>query len=118
MDNAVEELLLNDDRFARTGTARGDEVVAKGRIGTIAGFEIYTSNNAPVVAGTTGEVSHIMAGSKMAITYAEQILKTETYKPEKHFGDAVKALHVFGGKVVRPPALAVAYIDVLGTFTV
>jgi len=30
----------------------------------------------------------------------------QTYKPEKRFGDAVKGLHVYGAKVVRPAALA------------
>lgn len=117
VDAEIEELLLNDDRFARTGTARGDEVVAKGQLGTIAGFTIYASNNAPVVEGTTGAISHILAGTKAAISYAEQILETTAFKPEKHFGDAVKALHVYGGKVVRPEALAVAHIDVAGDYT-
>jgi hypothetical protein len=34
------------------------------------------------------------------------VLDLQSYRPEKRFGDAVKGLHVYGGKVVRPSALA------------
>jgi len=36
----------------------------------------------------------------------EQVVDIKTYQPEKRFGDAVKGLHVYGAKVVRPTALA------------
>ena len=32
--------------------------------------------------------------------------KVEAYRPDKRFADAVKGLHVYGMKVVRPAALA------------
>lgn len=50
------------------------------------------------------------AGSTIATTYAEQILKVVGYSPEKRFGDALKGLHVYGGKVIRPEALVVASV--------
>jgi len=46
----------------------------------------------------------------MAITFADQIVKTEALRLQTTFADAVRALHVYGGKVVRPEALAVAYV--------
>jgi hypothetical protein len=45
-----------------------------------------------------------------ARAYAEQIVETEGYRPERRFGDALKGLHVYGGKIVRPEAMAVAHI--------
>ena len=43
----------------------------------------------------------------MACTYADQILKTEAYRPESKFADAVKGLHVYGGKLTRANTVAV-----------
>lgn len=43
----------------------------------------------------------------MALSYAEQIVKVEAFRPEKRFSDAVKGLHVYGAKLVRPYAWAV-----------
>jgi len=51
-----------------------------------------------------------IAGSQMATTYAEQINKVEAYRPQKRFSDALKGLHLYGGKVVRPEALVVASV--------
>ena len=55
---------------------------------------------------TAGAQYRIIAGHAMATAYVEQVLDLKTYQPEKRFGDAVKGLHVYGAKVVRPTALA------------
>jgi hypothetical protein len=47
----------------------------------------------------------------MAMTFAEQIDKTEAYRPEKRFGDAIKGLHVYGGGVVQPGALGTLIVS-------
>ena len=101
-------LLLKDDRFVRPATAAGESRLANGEVGEAAGFRILKSNNVPNVSG--GEYK-IIAGHAMATAYVEQILDLHTYKPEKRFGDAVKGLHVYGGKVVRPTALAMLVAD-------
>src|SRR5580765_4841650 len=96
-------LLLKDDRFVRSGTAAGDRKLANGEVGEAAGFTILKSNSVPNDAGTKYK---IIAGHSIATAYVEQILDVQTYKPEKRFGDAVKGLHVYGAKVIRPEALA------------
>lgn len=78
-------------------------VLADGFIGRFMGFNVWVSNNL-VTDTETGTVSAI-AGTTEAITFAEQIVKTEAYRPESSFSDAVKGLHVYGGKVVEPNAL-------------
>lgn len=97
-------LLLKDDRFIKAGTLRSDRVLANGAVGEAAGFAILKSNNVPNDGDGTNY--KIIAGHPSATSYAEQILDLHTYKPEKRFGDAVKGLHVYGGKVVRPENLA------------
>lgn len=96
-------LLLKDKRFVGVGSGKSDAVLANGEVGEAAGFKILKSNNVPNVAGAKYK---IMAGVNTATTYADQIVQLETYKPEKRFGDAVKGLHVYGAKVVRPMTLA------------
>ena len=96
-------LLLKDERFISSGTAAGDGVRRNAEVGEAAGFSILKSNNVP---NTGGAKYRLIAGHAIATAYVEQILDVQTFKPEKRFGDAVKGLHVYGAKVVRPTALA------------
>lgn len=96
-------LMLKDNRFVSAGSSKTDAVLANGEVGEAAGFRILKSNNVP---NTTGTKYKIIAGHSMATSYAEQIIDVQSYKPEKRFGDAVKGLHVYGAKVLRPTALA------------
>ncbi len=96
-------LLLKDDRFVSSGSRRSDSSLTNGEVGEAAGFSILKSNNVP---NTAGAKYKILAGHRIATAYVEQIVDLQTYKPEKRFGDAVKGLHVYGAKVVRPTALA------------
>lgn len=101
-------LLLKDDRFINAGTLRSDRALSNGAVGEAAGFTILKSNNVP---NTAGAKYRIIAGHSLATTYAEQIVDLQTYKPEQLFGDAVKGLHVYGAKVVRPNNLACLIAD-------
>lgn len=97
-------LMLKDDRFVKSGTDKGNVVLANGEVGEAAGFRILKSNNVPTAAA--GAKYQIIAGHDIATSYAEQIVDIVAYKPEKRFGDAMKGLHVYGSKVVRPTCLA------------
>ncbi len=101
-------LLLKDDRFVKAGTAGSDRRLANGEVGEAAGFRILKSNNVPNVSDAEYK---ILAGHSMATAYVEQILDLHSYKPEKRFGDAVKGLHVYGAKVIRPTSLAMMIAD-------
>ncbi|MBA2380238.1 MAG: P22 coat protein - protein 5 domain protein [Blastocatellia bacterium] len=101
-------LLLKDGRFVNSGTLRSDVALANGQVGEAAGFRILKSNSVP---NNAGEAYKIVAGHAIATAYVEQVLDLQTYKPEKRFGDAVKGLHVYGAKVVRPTSLAMLIAD-------
>ena len=97
-------MLLKDKRFVGNGTDYNKAILEGGEVGVAAGFRILLSNNVP---NTTGTKYKIIAGTNEAGSYAEQILKTEAYRPEKRFSDAIKGLHVYGAKVLQPKCLAV-----------
>lgn len=98
MTPAMEALLLKEDRFIHA-TSAGDGVIKNGQIGRMAGFDILVSNNVPRAVA----VDKVLAFSgKAGISLAAQINKTEAYRPQNKFMDAVKGLHVYGAAVMRP----------------
>lgn len=100
--------LLLDSRFIKSDEAGTDAGLRNGYVGRAANFDIYESNNCPV---PTGDTTVVQAGVGAAITFAEQINKTEAYRPESSFSDAVKGLALYGAKVIRPDHLAAAFIN-------
>ncbi|MEU9777439.1 P22 phage major capsid protein family protein [Streptomyces sp. NPDC047968] len=97
--------LLRDDRFIRADAAGTTDGLRNGMVGRAAGFDILKSNNTP---NPTGDDNVIQAGVPGAISFAEQINKTEAYRPESGFADAVKGLALYGAKLVRPDGIAIA----------
>lgn len=111
----VYALLLLDDRFAKSGSDSGQNALLNGMVGRVAGFDVFMSNNC--VSGTDGGEGStpyfvITAQVAAATTYAEQIIKTEAYRMEKRFADAVKGLHVYGAKVTDGSQIAAMYCSV------
>lgn len=104
-------LLLKDQRFVAAGDDAGAATRANGVVGSAAGLSIRVSNNAPDGPGA-GAGKLVIAGTSIATTYAEQIAKVESFKMEKRFNEAIKGLHLYGAKVVRPTALAAADVIV------
>ena len=100
-----EGFMLKDSRFVAVATNDSNQRLTEGTVYKSAGFEIHVSNNAPHKdnVGSEGNqtVYDVIAGCDQSGTYAEQILNTEAYRPEKSFKDAVKGLHVYGAKVLR-----------------
>ena len=95
-------LILLDDRFVKTGGEMAEGILRTGLVAQAAGFDIYLSNNCV----NSSETYTIVGGVDSAATYAEQIVSTEAYRPEKRFADAVKGLHVYGAKVVDKAQIA------------
>lgn len=105
----VYALLLLDDRFAKSESAAGQSALLNGEVGRVAGFTVFMSNNVKTGTGTdTSKTPYfeVTAQVSTATTYAEQIIKTEAYRLEKRFADAVKGLHVYGAKVTDGKQIA------------
>ena len=73
-------------------------------------FLLASATIANIALSGGGQVA--VAGVSMATTYAEQISKVEAFRPQKRFADALKGLHLYGCKVVRPELLVVASVKV------
>ena len=97
-------MLLKDSRFVGNGTDYNKAILEGGEVGVAAGFRVFLSNNVP---NTSAAKYKIIAGTDEGCTYAEQILKTEAYRQEKRFSDAIKGLHVYGSKVTQGACLSV-----------
>lgn len=91
-----EGILKQADQYF--ANAFGNEVLRKGQIGHVGGFDVFVDTN--IAAG-----SEIVALTSDAITFAEQITETDIVKAENSFGSKVKALHVYGGVVANPAAI-------------
>ncbi|MCI0386661.1 phage capsid protein [Streptomyces sp. CNQ085] len=100
--------LLRDDRFVRADASGSTAALRNGEVGEAANFRILKSNNTP---NPTGDDNVVQAGVSGAISFAEQINKTEAYRPESSFSDAVKGLALYGAKLVRPEGIAVATVS-------
>lgn len=97
-----DAMLRTDERFVSFGTDSNRANLRGEAVGKAGGLTIYRTNNTP----TSGSANKIIAGYSGAVTFAEQIMKTEAYTPERRFADAVKGLHVYAAKVTRPSNLA------------
>jgi len=104
----VAEALVIKELHVSGASAPGiaEGATANGRIGHLAGFDIYVSQNVPRT--TVGGVStkyKILAGTSEAITFAEQLGMVETVRHPKQFADIVRGHNLFGAKVVQPDYL-------------
>lgn len=81
------------------------ELIKKGIVGRYNNALVKMSNllDKTVAAGYTS----CFVRTNRAVAYAEQIDEVEAYRPQGLFADAVKGLHVYGTKVVRPDEIVV-----------
>lgn len=101
--------------FGGTGALQ-DAAVRGGFIRQLFGLNILPDrgmSNADTADNTVGEVQ-VAIGMSAGIYLAEQIRRTEAYRPEKRFQDAVKGLSVYGGKRVDATKLF-AVVQAKGT---
>lgn len=94
-----------------TGIAASSKVASVSADGKTATLDKNaTASGAQTDIALSGGGQYAIAGSSIATSYAEQISKVEAFRPEKRFADALKGLHLYGSKVVRPEALVVASV--------
>lgn len=100
--------------IAGTGIgASSNKIASVGADGSTAVTTVNQTASATVAdVALSGGGQWAIAGSDIATTYAEQISKIEAFRPEKRFADALKGLHLYGAKVLRPEALVVASVKV------
>jgi len=90
-------------------TGDGTGVIRTGLIGMVDRFKIYQSNSVHYVSGASGGF-YVPFGTNEAITFAAQLVKTESLMIPSAFGTYYRGLMVYGRKVVQPQALGIALI--------
>lgn len=129
IDPLTRTLLLQSNIAQAYLTGDATSPVRNGLIGRIDRFDIYVSNQLPFAAAsavlwTSGDGSEativattnagrrraLIAGHTTAIAFASQMAKTESLRNPTDFGDLVRGLNIFGHKVVKPEALALAVV--------
>lgn len=98
----LEKMLLADILY---GTPNEDSMKNGfvGRVGKWLNVHVYMTNNLQQEAGK----DCILLRTKRAVAFVENMSEVEAYRPEDSFEDALKGLHVYGAKVVRPDEMAV-----------
>jgi len=85
------------------GSATNQDTLRNGKLGKIGQFTVYRSNNVYKSGGN----SYIPFGHKSAVTFASQLVETETLPHPTAFGQIMRSLNVYGYKVVKKPAIGV-----------
>jgi len=102
-------LLKKSDLKEASLTGDNVSVMRNGRLGMIDRFTLYSSNLLPSVTDGSNKCTTMYAGHKAGLTFASQIVKTETLRAESTFGDIMRGLKVYGYKVIKPTAIASLY---------
>jgi len=97
---------LKDASLAGDSTS----IVRNGRIGEIDRFAIYKTGNLLYVANDTAW--HCLFGTKVATTFATQLIKNKVQDNPNGFGMLHRGLQVYGYKVVKADALGDLYAAV------
>jgi len=131
-------MLSKDLRFSGyegygQGTVLTDGFAAQpgknGFAGSVAGFNVVVSLNTPTGTFTTPSSANtyknadgqsqsyykVVAGVPSAVTFANQIVKTEAFRPQGRFSDAVKGLHTYGTLALWPERIVGGIIAEGGT---
>jgi len=82
------------------------QILEKGLVGFYSGVKIKMTNN----TWNNGVDWKIMVKTSDAQAYVNQITKTEAYRPEKAFADAVKGLALYDSKIIAPKQLIVMHV--------
>jgi hypothetical protein len=120
MDTATRMAFLQSP-IADAGYSGDAKTIQRtGEIGVFDRFRLFVTNALPRAAagldylGATaaGTAAHrtLIAGHKSAISFAGQVDFTDHLKNPTDFGDILRGAQVFGYKVLRPEALALARI--------
>ncbi|MGI5515302.1 P22 coat protein - protein 5 domain protein [Streptomyces sp. CA-106131] len=96
-------LLLQNDKFVRFDASGTTDGLRQGLVGRVDGMDVLKSNNVPVI---TGDDYAVTAGYPGAISFANQVSQVEQLRLETTFATAVRGLHLYGAKLVRPDGIA------------
>ena len=111
-----EELAKTSSKLMSVDYNQGDGGLRNGLVasGKLRGFQLYKSNNLASGFGTGAysavTLNSVLAGHMSATASASALSQTESFRAHDAFADVVRGMLVWGRKVLRPEALALATI--------
>lgn len=101
INTEFEAILLEAQSKITNVDRSGDPAgLREASLGRLLGFDVYTSENLPVV-----NKPQALAWYKPAFAYVNQIEKTEPMRDNDSFSDRLRGLHVYGMKATRPTGI-------------
>lgn len=97
----VAPLLDHESKITSVDTSGSPQGLREAVLGKILGFTVYQSENLPNVAKPQAIAWHTSA-----YAFVSQVTETEAMRAQNTFADRMRGLHVYGGKAVRPTAIA------------
>lgn len=107
----MKGLIFSSDLRNALVTGNDQELLRKGHIGNLAGFDLFESNQLLTVDDTSaGEtVTNILAGHDCALTFASQLTNSRVIQHPEYWGVFSQGLNVFGFEAIKPDAMALVY---------
>lgn len=101
--------MLQDLVNANVNTSTGNTgELSTGAVARAFGFNVFTSTQVP---NDGGDKYKIIGTSNIAATMAMAVNQSEILRHPTQFANKMRSLFVYGGKVTRPGAIAVATVD-------
>ena len=94
-------LVGHDSKLTAVDTSGDSSGLREGTLGRILGFRVIETENLPEV-----DEPQVVALYTPALAFVSQITETEALRAQDKFADRLRGLHVYGGKVIRPKAVA------------
>lgn len=118
-DPVFYEVLMDENSKFVDRDFGGGQEIRNGRVGEglIRGFRVYKSNNLAffgtgpgtvTTAGSRTNFGMVVAGHQSAVSTAQQLSKTESYRDPDSFADIVRGMQLYGRKILRPEAIVTA----------
>jgi len=102
--NAEFEALLLDasSKLTMADVSGDNQGLRNAYVGQILGTKVITSNHLAAV-----DSPQFVMFSQRALAFASQVDQVEGLRAQNKFADRLRALHVYGGKVIRPTGVVV-----------
>ena len=110
MTHAMAGLIKKSDLKDASLAGDSTSIIRNGKIGMLDRFSIFKTGNLCYVANDAAY--HCLFGTKVATTFATQLVKSESLINPTGFGMLHRGLQVYGYKVVKPEALGDLYATV------
>jgi len=88
------------------------ELLRKGHIGQLAGFDLFLSNQLTITDDAGTDVWDIPFGHKSSLTFASQLVHSRVKEPDDFFGLLVQGLNVYGFNLNKPDVAGTLYASV------